>query len=438
MYKILFGTGLAALLWAVPLWGAEPAPNPQDDPFETADVLDRHDLLDAVLDRNTSIEAARQAFRASTERIPQVTSLDDPMVGYSFGPATPFDDVRFGQRIDLRQKFPYPGKLRLAGDVARAEAEAVEQQIETVILDLAVAASQLYDDLYLTDRRLEINREHVRLLEGLLRTATARYAAGKLSQHEPLNAEVELAHLAHRDVILQSRREVVVARINALLHRPPGSPLPRPPAALPVPTDHVLRDLGLDSLQAAQEVALESRPQLAAIRAQVEARQAAVRLADMARYPDFDVGTSYSSMWAEPSHRWMVGATINVPIRKKRIRAEKAEAEARLAQVENLLLHLEDEVRAEVAQIHEMALEAQHVIELYDDRILPAGRDHVDAARASFEAGRAPLADVLRAEKDWRNSELAFQEVLADYHRRFAELARALGRLPRTGERRTR
>lgn len=433
MRQILPGTALAAFLLIAPPMGADPIPDPADDPFEGATVLDREALLEAVLDRNTRVEAARQAHRAATERIPLATSLDDPMAGYSFGPATPFDDVRFGQRIDLRQRFPYPGKLRLAGEVAQAEANAMEQEIETVALDLAVAASQLYDDLYLTDRRLEINQEHIRLLEDLHRTATARYAAGKLSQHEPLNAEVELAHLAHQDVILKSRREVVVARINALLHRAPKAPLPPPPVSLEVPTEHVLADLGFASLEEMQNLALEQRPQLASARAEVEARRAAVRLADMSRYPDFDVGTSYSSMWAEPSHRWMVGATINVPIRKKRIRAEKAEAEARLAQAENLLVHMEDEIRAEVAQIHEMAQEAHHVLELYDDRILPAARDHIEAARSSFEVGRAPFADVVRAEKDLRTSELAYQEVLADYHRRTAELARALGRLPVDG-----
>ncbi len=433
MRQILLGTALAAFLLIPPPMGADPIPDPADDPFEGATVLHREALLEAVLERNTRVEAARLAHRAATERIPQVTSLDDPMLGYSFGPATPFDDVRFGQRIDLRQRFPYPGKLRLAGEVARARAEAVEVGIETVALDLAVAASQLYDDLYLTDRRLEINQEHIRLLEDLHHTATARYAAGKLSQHEPLNAEVELAHLAHQDVILKSRREVVVARINALLHRAPKASLPPPPESMEVPTRHVLADLGFASLEEMQNLSLEQRPQLTAVRSEVEARRAAVRLADMARYPDFDVGTSFSSMWAEPSHRWMVGATINVPIRKQRIRAEKAEAEARLGEVENLLVHMEDEVRAEVAQIHEMAQEAHHVLELYDDRILPAARDHIEAARSSFEVGRAPFADVVRAEKDLRTSELAYQEILADYHRRMAELARALGRFPVDG-----
>lgn len=430
MRKLTSGAALAALLLTAPPTGAQTTPQSTVDPFQGAATLDRQRLVEAVLVRNTSVEAARQAYLASLEEVVQVTSLDDPMVGYSFGPATPFDDVRFGQRVDVRQRLPYPGKLRLAGEVARAEAEAVAQRIDTVVLDLAVAASQLYDELYLADRQLEINREHIRLLEDLHRTATARYAAGRISQHEPLNAEVELSHLAHRDVILKSRREVVVARINALLHRPPKTPLPPPPASLPTPTRHVLADLGFDNLEAAQELALELRPQLAAARAEVDARRAAVRLAEMSKYPDFDVGTSFSSMWAEPSHRWMVGATVNVPIRKKRIQAEKAEAEARLAEAENLLLHLEDEIRAEVAQIHELALEAHHVLELYDDRILPAARDHIEAARSSFETGRAPFGDVIRAEKDLRSSELAYQEILTDYSRRLADLARTLGRLP--------
>jgi outer membrane protein TolC len=75
-------------------------------------------------------------------------------------------------------------------------------------------------------------------------------------------------------------------------------------------------------------------------------------------------------------------------------------------------------------------MEAHHVAELYVSRILPAARDHIEAARIAFEAGNAPFLEVVQAEKNLRASELAYLETLADWSRRRAELARTLGELP--------
>lgn len=429
-----FGAVLAVLtvLQMAPALGAQSSmPDDGATLFAGAQTLDRQALVDAVLARNTSLEAARLAYRALELRVPQVTSLDDPMLSYGFAPLSPFDgDVRYGQVLEVSQRFPYPGKLGTRGDVARAEAESARSQAQAVGLDLALAASNLYDDYWLIDRRVAINREHVRLLEDFLATATARYSAGLLSQHVPLTAEVELAHLNHLDVILATERDVVVARLNALLHRPPRAPLPAPPAALPVPSHDPLAGLTASTVEAARELALASRPEVAAARAEVEARRAAVRLAGLARYPDVTVGTSYNSMWNDLSHRWMVGASVNLPIRKQRLNAQEAEAEARLGEAENRLAHLEDVIGADVRQAYDRALEAHHIAELYEARILPAARDHVEAARFGFESGRAPFLDLIEAEKNLRSSQLAYHEVLAGWSRRRAELARTLGLTP--------
>lgn len=429
-----FGAVLAVLtvLPMAPAVGAqETMPDDGATLFAGAETLDRQALVDAVLERNTSLEAARLAYRALELRVPQVTSLDDPMLSYGFGPLSPFDsDVRYGQVIEVSQRIPYPGKLGTRGDVARAEAESARSQAQAVGLDLALAASRLYDDYWLVDRRMAINQEHVRLLEDFLGTATARYSAGLVSQHVPLTAEVELAHLKHRDVTLGTEREVVVARLNALLHRLPRAPLPPASPALPASTHDPLAGLSASSIEAAQELALAVRPEIAAERAAIEARRAAVRLADLARYPDVTVGTSYNSMWNDFSHQWMVGASVNLPIRKKRLNAQEAEAEARLGEAENRLAHMEDVIRADVRQVYDRVLEAHHVAELYESRILPAAHDHVEASRVGFESNRASFLDLIEAEKNLRSSELAYHEVLADWSRRRAELARTLGLPP--------
>ena len=404
---------------------AAPAPSDRTEPFEGAERLDRAALVRSVLARNPEIEAARLAARAAAERVPQATSLDDPMLSYGVGPLSLVaDDTRFGQVLRVGQHLPYPGTLRLRGEAAGAEADAAHREIETVRLELATAASLLYDDYYLVHRALAINDEHIRLLEGFQRIATARYAAGEAPQQAPLQAEVELAHLVHRGRVLETRREVVAARINALLHRDPAAELPPPPHRLARP------DAAELELPALLDRALAMRPELERIASQIEARRARLELRELERYPEFEATASYNSMWGNADHRLMVGVGVNVPRWRDRIEAGVAEAEAELARAESERARLEDEIGAEVRIALERLRESRHVAELYRDRLLPASRDQVRAAQANFETGQVSFLSLIDAERNQRSVELEYEETLAELYRRRAELDRALGRVP--------
>ncbi|MEE8137883.1 MAG: TolC family protein [Thermoanaerobaculia bacterium] len=397
------------------------------DPFAAADRLERARLIRAVLDRNPNLEAARQAWRSALERVPQAASLTDPTLSYSFSPLSVGDDeVRYGQILRFGQRLPFPGKRSLRGEIARAEADAALLGYESTRLDLAALASVLFDDYYLIHRALEINEEHLRLLEDFQRIATARYAAGTAPQQDPLQAEVEVARLLHRRVVLGTSRDILVAQLNALLHRRPELSLPPPPLELPRP--------GMDGLDPSQlqEQAVASRPELLALEAEMRARKSTVELRELDSYPDFEATGSFNSMWNQSEHRWMVGVGINLPMRRKRIRASVAEAEAGLRQIESDRSRLEDEIRAGVRIAYQRLEEAHHVVELYLSRVLPATRDQVNAALAGFKTGGNSYLALIEAEKNQRTARLEYEEALASSYSRRAELDRQIGRLPAT------
>lgn len=392
--------------------------------FDQSAPLRREELVSAVLARNPTLEAMRQAWLAAQQRVPQATALEDPMASYGLAPLSVASDrVGLGQEVRVSQRFPYPGTLRLRGEAARAEAEAAALGFEAERLRLALAAAQLYDDYALVDRALEINEEHIRLLEDFQRVATARYAAGLVPQQDPLQAEVEATHLLHRRIVLRTGRDVLRAQMNALLHRAPGAGLP-PPSDLPVPEETLPEIAQLESQ------ALSGRPELRQREATVRAREAEAGLKRLAGRPSFEAMASYNSMWMDTGHRWMVGVGVNLPVWRKRVRAGVAEAEARLAQARSERVAAEDEVRSEVRQAYDRLQELRHVVELYQSRLLPATRDQVRASLAAFTTGQTSFLSVIEAERNQRTVELNYVEALRDYSRARAELERAVGRVP--------
>jgi outer membrane protein TolC len=146
--------------------------------------------------------------------------------------------------------------------------------------------------------------------------------------------------------------------------------------------------------------------------------------------PDFEVATSWNSMWNTEEHRWTVGASINLPVRTRRVRAGIAQSEARVRSAESARLRLEDDVRSEVQQAWTRAVESRHVVELHRSRLLPAANDQVQAALSGFRTGRNSFLAVIEAERNQRTTELAYQRSLSELHQRLAGLDRALGRMP--------
>lgn len=346
------------------------------------------------------------------------------MLSYSVAPLSIVGTERFGQVVELSQQLPFPGKRGLRGDMALAEAAAMREDMEELRLRLALMASTLFDDLFIVQRSLAINEEHLRLLEQLKKSAEAQYVAGRASQQDPLQAEVELSEVLRERVMLESERERLRAELNGLLHRPPLARLPPPPDSLAMPPG----DPGPG--EALQEEALRQRPELEGLRARLGGGEAAVRLAQREYYPDFRVMGSYNSMWMETPHQFMAGVSINVPLDFGKRKAAVQEAEAKLARLRTEEKHLINDIRVQVEQACARVVEARRVVDLFRERILPAARDQVAAARAGFESGKNSFQVLIDAQRNLRSVELRSQIALADVQRRQAELDRAIGRIP--------
>jgi outer membrane protein TolC len=126
----------------------------------------------------------------------------------------------------------------------------------------------------------------------------------------------------------------------------------------------------------------------------------------------------------------MAGVAVNLPVRRDRRASQRVEAEARLAQAQAELAATEDRIRAEVRNAGIEVREAHHLLAIFANRLLPAARDQVHAARSAFETGRGSFLGVIDAERSLRDVELGREQAVTNLHRKMAELDRAMGRLP--------
>src|SRR5271154_5940558 len=220
-----------------------------DDRLFGGPTLERSAYVQAVLDRNRSIESARQAWRAASGRERQTGSLEDPMVTVDVAPLSiASSSARLGWDAMVSQRLPWPGKLALDEAVAHAEAQAARSDFEASRRELALTAAFLFDQYFVAVRSIEVNAHHVELMRSMQAAATSQYEVGRGSAQDPLQAEFELTHMEHDTIILASQRDVTVAQMNELLHRAPELPLPPPPHELvPSPSSDASNEGALET-----------------------------------------------------------------------------------------------------------------------------------------------------------------------------------------------
>ncbi|MCB9561393.1 MAG: TolC family protein [Kofleriaceae bacterium] len=396
-----------------------------DAPLFVDGPLRLDELVQAVLDRNPDLDAARAAWQAALARYPQEAALPDPMVSYSIAPLSiASSDVRFGQTVEISQSLPWPGKRRLAGELAVAEAAMARADVAEVRLRLAASAAQLYYDYYAATRALEIVADDVRLLEDEARLVEARLGVGQAWQDDALAIDLEVADRRRVSIELGSRRDVAAQAINALLHLRPELPLPPPPVALAAPGAPV------GSLDDAEAAALVARPELAVLAARADGAAAAVAIADKDQYPDLRLMGTYTTMFPMLEHQIMVGVGVSLPVWRDRRHAAVDGARAQARRVAADRAGAEATIRAEVAEAWRRDAEARDLATLYRDQILPTAEARIDALVSRLPSARADVIEIVRARRTVEQARLAHLQVVADAWRRRAELDRARGDLP--------
>jgi outer membrane protein TolC len=329
--------------------------------------------------------------------------------------------VEPGYMLEGSQKLPWPGKRRLRGRAADAEANAAWHESADTRLVIIEAAQTAFYDYYLAWRLLELNGQNTRLARESHDAAQARYASNLLAQQDVLSAQLELLDLERRRLELRRMESVAVARINTLLSRPPELPLP-PPAALHDPPE-------LPPPELLRQTAFERRADLAMLAARLRAEEAQLALAWKEFFPDVEVWYRYDAYWQpeESDLRSQLGLNVNMPLNQKRRFAGVREASFRLRQRRAELDDRANDVMNDVQAAAARVAESQRAIALYQRQSLPLAELAAETARASYIAGSGDFLRLLESQRRRLTIEEQHAQAVAECYRRLAELERAVG-----------
>lgn len=371
------------------------------------------DLLNEAERNNPQIRAARQGWQSAKQVPSQVSTLPDPQFQVqqlSVGSPRPFagytnsDFAYFG--LGVSQDIPYPGKLRLKGEMATQDAGVARQQYETVRRAVFAGVKSAYFQLAYLSETLGILESDGQLLQQVEKAADARYSSGMGNQQDLLQAQLEQTKLLREITMHHLEVAKVQAQIKQLLNRSQSSPdieaAQLPETSLPYTYDELFA------------AAKAQNPEIAGVQKMVQKEKLRVELAHKDFYPDFNV--QYMWQRTDPTQfraYYMLSVGVRVPIYRSRKQCpELAEAEADLSRSRSEAESQMQQIAFELRTEYETAQKTAELLRIYHEGLLPQARAGFQSGLAAYQNNRqdfqallTSFLDVLKLDEEyWQDS----------------------------------
>jgi len=385
-------------------------------------------LLQEAEKNNPQIEAARQGWQAAKHVPTQVSTLPDPQFNLqhlSVGSPRPFagytnsDFAYIG--LGVSQDIPYPGKLKLRGEIATREADVSKEQVESIRRSVLADVKAAYFQLAYLSKTLAILESDGELLHQVEQAAEARYRSGMGTQQDVLQAQLQKTKIIREIAMHHLEVGKLQAQLKQVLNRTQDSPDIEPADLNETPLSQTY-----DELLAAAKA---ENPELAAARELIEKQSLQVDLAHKDFYPDFTV--QYAWQRTDPTQfraYYFLSFGVRVPI----YRGRKQKPELAQAQFEELRARKEFEgqsqqLASELRSQYVVAQQTAELLKIHREGLSPQARSEFQAGLAAYQSNKQDFQAVLTAFLDVLHLDEEYWQDLAGYETAIARLEQITG-----------
>jgi cobalt-zinc-cadmium efflux system outer membrane protein len=399
----------------------------QDADEHKAAVTPLSTLLEEAERNNPQIQAARLGTQAAKDMPAQVTALPDPtfqLQQVNVGSPRPFAGYTNSEfaylGLGASQDIPYPGKLRLKGEIARRDVDIAGSRADSVSLAVLAEIKAAYYQLAYLSQTLEFLQSDQQLLKQVERAADARYRSGMGNQLDILQAQIQQTKLL-RDISMH-HLEVgkLQARLKQLVNRPQSLPDIEPvrlkETPLLMPFDDVLT------------AAETQNPDLAATQHTIVRQSLQVEAARKDFKPDFNV----QAMWqrTDPTQfraYYQITFGVKIPLHYGKQRAELTQAEMELSRARSDREAQSQQLATDLRQQYLIAQQSDELLKINREGLIPQARTGFQAGLAAYQNNRQDSQSLLTSYLDVLRLEQENLQTLADHETAIARLEQMTG-----------
>ena len=354
-------------------------------------------LIDAAKN-NPRLAAADAKVKASEANERSQRSLEAPQAAMEFyqSPVSSFPNPFKNQMeydYSIQQMIPFPGKLGAMALSEHKRTDMLAADRKTEEQEIIRNVKELYFDLYLKYRQLELNGQTQTLVREFVKIARTQYENGAGKQSDILRAQTELSTFVNDSIVLFQQIKSMEGMINALCNRPVTTDIGFVPEISPAMKSY--------DLNALLFIADKNRPELKSMVKGIEMQQAE-RIATQKEYlPDFMVRGMYKQMM-QGSDDWslMIGATVPIaPWSRGKISsgANRADENIKMAlsERENMINMISSEVNDALLKVES----AKERLKLSRESVIPQAEQTLESALTAYRTGKEEFLTLIEIQR---------------------------------------
>jgi len=398
--------------------------------IENAKKVSLQSLIDEAMKSNPEIKATEAKLAASEYRIPQAKSLPDPFIETNYqsdGYKPNLDKLMSWIMVNAGQTFPFPGKLKLRGEIAKTNSEKIKAELADLKLKTVFKVRDLYYDLFLSYKNLDILDNKIDLLNKIESAALSRYSTGMGEQQDVLLAQTEKYSLLASEEKWKQNIKSNEAVLNSVLGQEDNSS-PKMPEEPPL-------NAFLYSANDLIKFAYANSPDLSAKIIIVKENDLKSKLTKKDYYPDFTVKGGISFRGGGFDDMWNISSSLNIPVYyKSKQRNAVLEAEAATKESIHNLESTKLGIVSSIRDNYSIISAADNLMRIYKGGLIPKTTQDFELALTGYVTGKNDALTTITTLKNLIDYETSYWEQFVAREKAIAKIEAIAGvSIPPTG-----
>lgn len=408
--------------------------------YASAQSLDS--LVAEAIANNPQLKSLKFKITESEKRSESVNTLPPPNLSVEFS-QVPINspnifDRAISNSLGISQMFPLGGKLTAMSEVEQKNTLVQTNNYEVSKINLITAIKMSYYSLWLLDKKIEVQKKNISLLDNLIKSTEVLYSTNKLNQADFLTIQSESASNETELLILEKQKEAEIYRLNKLLGR-----------NLDSKDVYAIKNFPTDSLSLTQnelENLLDaSNPSLKKMGSMIEMNQAMIVANNKELIPDLMVQgmlmrmprgmilTSKSDLsMLDPKTETMYSLmfSLSLPFAPWSINKFKSKEEELKAGISSFEFEKSDMRREMAASLKSAVIKYKTAVDLtrlFREKVIPLYSSAVESQVSAYQNNRTIVTTVIDSFRMLLMQEMNYYMSIADTQMSLAEIEMMIG-----------
>ncbi len=410
--------------------------------FLTTGAQSLDSLIEEALTNNPQLKSQQFKIKASEFRAESINNYPAPNASLEFSqvPITNpiFPTQALSINLGLSQMFPLGDKLGAMTEVERRNSKIEGDSYAEYKVDLIGKIKMSYYTLWLTDRKIAIQKKSIQFLADLMKSMETALTINRINQVDLLTIQSEIASSETQLLILGKQRDAENYRLNRFL----GRELDATGISIPEELEGINLTINQSKLE---NLLAEINPTLKKMNNMIEMNRAMIEANDRELIPDLMLQgmfmvmprgmilTSQSDLTmldSKVEFMYSLMVSINLPFAPWSINKYKAKSQELAAGISGIALERTNMQREMGVKLKEATVKystASELLKLYDKKIIPLYKQTTDSQVSAYQNNKSTITAVIDSYRMLLMVQMNYYMAKADTQMSLAEIEMMVG-----------